>query len=127
MKKLLTLSLIGFFPFMLSAQKVLKYHFKNKKEYILQKDQWDKPSLADARFVINFKNNTVEKIVDGLDSKIFSITRTIEGTDNETLEDCQLIQLEGGAYRIVLYKREERGLRFIQKEGPIVAYYNSGK
>jgi len=125
MKQVLFYTLFLLLPMFAFAQKTLKFNYKNKKEYSLASKEWTKQSDADAKFVVNFKTKTIEQSLDGGALETYVIRNYSEATDDETMEDCYLIYLEGESQRFILYKREERGLRIIQESGAIANYFTN--
>lgn len=125
MKQVLFYTLFLLLPMLTYAQKPLKFSYKNKREYSLASKEWTKQSDADAKFTFNFKTKTVEQTLDGGALKTYTIRNYSEATDDETMEDCYLIYIEGESQRLMLYKREERGLRIIQESGAITNYYTN--
>jgi hypothetical protein len=122
MKKIIVFTLFMTLPMFLFAQKSFKCSYTKKKEYSAATDKWINSTDAESKFTINLKAKKFELNTDG-SAKTYNIEKYTKATDDASLEDCYLIHLSEEKIKVVFFEREEKGIRIIKENGPIVNYY----
>jgi hypothetical protein len=122
MKKLLVLCFFLSLPMFVFAQKSFKCSYTKKKEYSAANDKWINSTDAESKFFINLKTKKFELNTDG-SSKTYNIEKYTKATDDSSMEDCYLIHLSEEKIKVIFFEKEEKGLRIIKQNAPVVNYY----